>query len=103
MDKYQKTNANCFMSQKGLSSYADVHQPDHDQKLGKGKFMKYLGLLAMTCESKWGQIQVYRQVGDEPESVYAGSKLCQLKAPISGYNKVLQFHCHDTVGANDVS
>eukprot|EP00731_Ephydatia_muelleri_P012969 Em0007g279a len=81
VDQHQKTNADYFMlfyPMRGLSNMLMCTNLNMARKnlppLGKGEFIKYLGLqLAMTCEPKRGPIPVYWQVGDEPGSVYTGA------------------------------
>ena len=77
--------------------------------LGKGEFIKYLGLrLAMTCELKRGPIPVYWQVGDEPGSVYTGAD-CSGRFGMTRHRFQDITNCfsftvpHDGVGADDVS
>ena len=84
VDQHQKTYADYFMlfyPMRGLSNMLMCTNLNMARNslppLGKGEFIKYLGLrglrLAMTCEPKRGPIPVYWQVGNEPGSVYTGA------------------------------
>ena len=77
--------------------------------LGKGEFIKYLGLrLAMTCEPKRGPIPVYWQVGDEPGSIYTGAdfggRFGMTRHWFQDIKNCFSFTVpRDDVGADDVS
>ena len=78
--------------------------------LGKGEFIKYLGLrLAMICEPKRGPIPVYWQVGDEPGycSIYRcrlGGRFGMTRHRFQDITNCFSFTVpRDGVGADDVS
>ena len=116
VDQHQKTNADYFMlfyPMRGLSNMLMFTNLNMARKnlppLGKGEFIKYLGLrLAMTCEPKRGPIPVYWQVGDEPGSVYTGAdfggRFGMTRHRFQDITNCFSFTVpRDGVGADDVS